>query len=129
LAHGDASPDSSWVAAIHASSNDFAPLGAGLVIDDDRVLTCSHVVAGPATGEIWVAFPKADPPTMERRRVCRRVRAEPLSVVDVTVLHLAEPVPMGVRPPEAALPQAGRSARGALVGVRLRGIGPLRPLR
>jgi hypothetical protein len=106
MAHVGAPLDSSWVAAIHGSSDDFAPLGTGLVIDDTRVLTCSHVVSDRAIGDdIWVAFPKADPPTMERRRIYRQVRAEPLSVVDVTVLHLKEPVPVGVRPPRLRCPK------------------------
>ncbi len=33
--------DNSWVAAIHKSQSDFEPLGAGVVIDDRRVLTAA----------------------------------------------------------------------------------------
>ena len=49
-----------WVAAVHTSEDDFEPLGAAVVIDVDRVLTCAHVVMseGAVSNLLWVAFPK-----------------------------------------------------------------------
>src|SRR5664279_5450893 len=86
-----------WVAAIHASEADFEPLGTGVVIDQTRVLTCAHVVAGwPGTGPLWVAFPMADGPLDVRRRVVE-VRADPRPVSDVAVLVLDAPVPVGAQ--------------------------------
>ena len=102
MEHGDAPLDSSWVASVHRRRGDYEPLGAAVVIDESRVLTCSHVVAGQA--ELWVAFPKADPPSIEYRRVLRDVQAEPRAVGDVCVLHLDEPVPKGVRPARLRAP-------------------------
>ena len=58
-------PDAVWVAAVHAGATDQVPLGAAVVIDQARVLTCAHVVTTPA-GEVlsplWVALPMADDP-------------------------------------------------------------------
>lgn len=50
-----------WVAAVHASEDDFEPLGTALVITADRLLTCAHVVMqeGALRESLWVAFPKA----------------------------------------------------------------------
>ena len=58
-----------WVAAVHASEDDFEPLGTAVVIDADRVLTCAHVVMpeGAVLEPLWVAFPKAG--DCPRRRV------------------------------------------------------------
>ncbi len=39
-----APPTATWVAAVHASAEDFAPLGTAVVIDDRRVLTAAHIV-------------------------------------------------------------------------------------
>jgi hypothetical protein len=33
-----------WAVAIHHSDTDLQPSGAGVVIDEWRVLTCAHVV-------------------------------------------------------------------------------------
>ena len=50
-----------WVAAVHASEDDFEPLGTALVIDAHRLLTCAHVVLREEVVRegLWVAFPKA----------------------------------------------------------------------
>ncbi|HEX2810752.1 MAG TPA: serine protease, partial [Kineosporiaceae bacterium] len=96
-----------WVAAIHASDDDFEPLGTGVVIDQTRVLTCAHVVAGwPASGPLWVAFPMADDPLDARRRVVD-VRADPRPVSDVAVLVLDAAVPQGAQPAPLRCPQPG----------------------
>jgi hypothetical protein len=31
-----------WVAAVHATADDYEPLGSGIVLDERRVLTCTH---------------------------------------------------------------------------------------
>jgi hypothetical protein len=62
-----------WVAAIHATQDDYAPLGSGIVIDDHRVLTCAHVVESLAREKPWVAFPKAVDDIPEARRLVERV--------------------------------------------------------
>ncbi len=86
-----------WVAAIHTSEEDFTPIGTAVVIDEDRVLTCAHVVARhrAVREPLWVAFPKAD--NCPRRRVASvAIPAEP-EVHDVAVLVLQERVPTGVQ--------------------------------
>jgi len=63
-------PDDSWVAAVHATEDDQAPLGTALVIDERRLLTSQHVVGGGATRDPpWVAFPKAANTAYQRRQV------------------------------------------------------------
>ncbi len=91
-------PDS-WVAAIHASESDFAPLGTAVVIDQRRLLTCAHVVinGNDVRDSLWVAFPKVDEATGQRRRVASVVMPNrDREVADLAVLILADPVPAGV---------------------------------
>ena len=54
-------PTDAWVAAVHASEDDFEPLGRAVVIAADQVLTCAHVVMaeGAVRERLWVAFPNA----------------------------------------------------------------------
>ena len=86
-----------WVAAIHRSEDDFAPLGTAVVIDERRVLTSAHVVRD-STGvrdPLWVAFPMCEDPTAGRR-VGIAVRLAEYPMADLAVVELAEPVPEGV---------------------------------
>jgi WD40 repeat protein len=93
-------PLDSWTAAIHRSRDDRQPIGAGVVIDEKRVLTCAHVVRYEQQwrDEVWVAFPKAPVPGRERRQVARYATHYDTDRVDLVVLELAEPVPAQVTP-------------------------------
>jgi hypothetical protein len=86
-----------WVAAVHRSEHDFEPIGAAVLVDEDRLLTCAHVVMsdGVVREPLWIAFPKADCP---RRRVGSVAVAYSLPVRDLAVLVLQEPVSAGVQP-------------------------------
>ena len=88
----------SWVAAIHATQDDFVPLGTAVVIAGHRILTCAHVVMSEGTARegLWVAFPKAEAGSGERRRVASVVLPDRVRVADLAVLVLDEPVPAGV---------------------------------
>src|SRR5258708_22725965 len=84
------------IAAIHSTSDDYRPIGSGIVLDDLRILTCAHVIHD--LEDTWVAFPKAEEDATEaRRRVASVVRPDtPGPVKDLAILVLAEPVPAGV---------------------------------
>jgi hypothetical protein len=97
--------DNSWVAAVHTSASDFTPLGAGVVIDDRRILTAAHVAVrgdakpgNPGSPEaLWVAFPMASEDA--RRRVERIVLpAAHAPVKDLAILVLEDSVPAAVTP-------------------------------
>jgi hypothetical protein len=95
--------DDSWVVAIYASEAGGTPLGSGVVIDRQRVLTCAHVVveAGAVLDEVWVAFPMADPPAATRCGVVSVSTpggGEFEEDRDVALLELADPIPEGVTP-------------------------------
>jgi hypothetical protein len=93
----------SWVAAIHASAEDFTPLGTAVVVDECRVLTSAHVVKVSA-GELWVAFPMSEDPDAGRRRaVDVRRAAHPRA--DLAVVELGEPIPAGVEPAPLRCPK------------------------
>ena len=86
-----------WVAAIHASEDDLNPIGAAIVVDATRVLTCAHIVLsadGTPRESLWVSFPKAD--QCPRRRVATVTAAYSPPARDLAVLSLREPVPVGV---------------------------------
>jgi WD40 repeat protein len=90
--------ESPWVAAIHRSASDRLPLGAGVVIDERRVLTSARVVT--ENGEVmdplpWVAFPTARPSGPQRREVVG-VRLSD-DVYELAMLDLAEAVPAEVK--------------------------------
>ncbi|HEY7360951.1 MAG TPA: trypsin-like peptidase domain-containing protein, partial [Streptosporangiaceae bacterium] len=102
------------MAAIHARQDDFDPVGAGVVVDGDQVLTCAHVVTsgdGLVREPLWVSFPMAD--GCPRRRVTAVTIADPLPVSDLAVLALDEPVPAGVEAAALRFPKptdlAGRA--------------------
>ena len=101
--------EDSWVAAIHGSEDDFAPLGTALVIDERRVLTCAHVVMseGRTRDPVWVAFPKAEESSAQRRRVDSVVLPDGVRVYDLAVLVLAEVVPAGVKAAPLRCPRPG----------------------
>ncbi|MBV9651067.1 MAG: trypsin-like peptidase domain-containing protein [Pseudonocardiales bacterium] len=90
-------PSVAWIAAIHASADDFVPLGTAVVIDDRRVLTCAHLVtvASSVRPQLWVAFPLSDDPFGPRRQV-RQVRLAAHPMADLAVVELEEPIPPGV---------------------------------
>ena len=102
--------DRSWIVAIHPHEDSTAPVGAGVVIDARRVLTCAHVAEKSPT--LWVAFPNAKDPFGPRVAVAG-VRAGEHRYADAAVLDLAGPLPPGV------IPARLRRPRGAdLVGKR-----------
>ena len=92
---GQSPPTDTWLAAVHASEDDFEPLGTALVVAADRVLSCAHVVMaeGVTRKGLWVAFPKAG--GSPRRRVAEVRVAHARPVRDVAVLVLEEPIPAG----------------------------------
>lgn len=97
-----------WTVSIHATPEDFQPLGAGVVIDGNRVLTCAHVVLkeGRPRASLWVAFPKAGPAPLERREVAEVISGQPAAVADVAVLRLTADVPPAVTPAPLRAPSA-----------------------
>ena len=101
--------DDSWVAAVHATEDDLAPLGTALVIDERRLLTSEHVVVSEGTKRepLWVAFPKAVDTSDQRRRVTSIVVPDRARVADLAVLVLDEPVPAGVAAAPLRCPRPG----------------------
>lgn len=94
-------PADSWTVAIHTSAYDHHPVGAGVVVDHNLVLTCEHVVFsdGRQHEEIWVAFPKAGVAWSVRRRVRQCLHnGRPGENLDLVLLELVEPVPGRVTP-------------------------------
>ena len=90
---------------MHASEDDFEPLGTALVVAADRLLTCAHVVmsGGEVREGLWAAFPKAG--DIPRRRVTAVRLAYVPKVRDVAVLVLDEPVPAGAEPAPLRFPK------------------------
>ncbi|MEV0753731.1 hypothetical protein [Streptosporangium sp. NPDC050280] len=87
-----------WIAAIHRG-DDPRPVGAGVLVGENRLLTCAHVVVPTGhrpTDRLWVTFPRSNTPT-------RRYGASVISVAgtsgalsgaspgDPAFLLLAEP--------------------------------------
>ncbi|MEV0716854.1 trypsin-like peptidase domain-containing protein [Asanoa sp. NPDC050611] len=101
-----APPSFPWVVAIHSSADSPTPIGAGVVVTADRVLTCAQVVrpGGRALDEVWVAYPAAG---SRRARVRQVVQG---SDPDVALLALAEPAPDQVRPARVRLAPLDRLA-------------------
>lgn len=107
-----------WIASIHATRNDFRPVGSGIVLDERRILTCFHVVEG--LEEKWVAFPKAvDDASLIRREVSEVVLPDAFGFVkdpaigyvrDLAILVLAEPVPRGVTAAPLRFPEPAELA-------------------
>jgi hypothetical protein len=103
-----------WIASLHATPDDFTPVGSGIVLDEHRVLTCFHVVEG--LDEMWIAFPKAeDGASLARRKVKRVVLPDAFGytrdpaigyIRDLAVLILADSVPAGVSPAPLRFPKA-----------------------
>ncbi|MGI5239661.1 trypsin-like peptidase domain-containing protein [Dactylosporangium sp. CA-139066] len=87
-------PEDRWTVVIEAVRAERRTLGAGVVIDRDRVLTCAHVVRGTLDAGVAVSvrFPKAGIARSVERRV-RDVRYAADPETDVAVLILAEDVP------------------------------------
>ena len=94
-----------WVAAVHGSEDDLEPLGAGVVIDSGRVLTCAHVVIveDRVLDPLWVAFPNASSSIRCWVSSVEKVYAGP--VKDLAVLVLGEPVPAEVEVAPLRCPQ------------------------
>jgi WD40 repeat protein len=108
-------PPDPWTVAIHRRSDDHKPVGAGVVVDQTRVLTCAHVVRseGRWLDEAWVAFPKAAVPPTRRLRVIRWDKGYDTDRLDLVMLELAEPVPEPVIPARIrCLPAAAMTGHG-----------------
>jgi hypothetical protein len=98
------------------------------VLDERRILTCTHAVDAWLPGMPWVAFPMAtsddsagNGDTVPRRQVESVIRPQagsPVRDLLILILILAEPVPAGVTPatlrcpgqPTWPAPAGGRSA-------------------
>ncbi|MGH3625746.1 MAG: S1 family peptidase [Sciscionella sp.] len=93
---------------MHASEQDFAPLGTAVVIDERRVLTCAHVVmaSGAVRSQVWVAFPMAEDPVVHRRRA-GRVTPAGHAMADLVVVEFDDPIPSGVAPARLRCPKPG----------------------
>ena len=112
-------PTDGWVAAIHASVHDHSPLGAAVVVDSRRLLTCAHLVLtaeGQILSPLWVSFPKA---TSRGRRLISAVDIayEP-PVKDLAVLTLDQDIPAGAEIAPVRYPKPAD-----LVGLRWQAFG------
>ncbi|RIV35573.1 trypsin-like peptidase domain-containing protein [Micromonospora radicis] len=95
--------DSPWAVALHRDGNPDIPVGTGIVIDANLVLTCHHVAFaadGQLHDDLSVAFPRASRVGyFDRRRVRQCLHDGHRSAhVDLVVLELVEPVPVTVAP-------------------------------
>lgn len=93
--------DSPWAVALHRGQD--TPIGTGIVIDINLVLTCHHVAFaadGTLHDDLWVAFPLAEKVNYFDRRKVRQCLHDGRRVahVDLVVLELVEPVPPSVAP-------------------------------
>ncbi|MEV5496996.1 trypsin-like peptidase domain-containing protein [Nonomuraea fuscirosea] len=93
----------SWVAAIYTSENARQPTGAGVVIDERRVLTCAHLLADTSAEpanvltSLWIEFPKAyDALDVRIRGVVKAVATK--AADDVAIILLDTPIPEGIIP-------------------------------
>jgi hypothetical protein len=103
----DSPPNDSWVAAVHASEDDFEPLGAAVVIDDHRALTCAHVIVsadGTLRTPLWLAFPKAANEPHPRRLVKSASVAYTRPTKDLALLVFDQGLPVGVEVPPLQFP-------------------------
>jgi WD40 repeat protein/DNA-binding SARP family transcriptional activator len=107
-------PVDTWVAAVHASEDDVDPVGAAVMIDARRALTCAGVAVvgdGSLREPLWVSFPKVD--GWPRRRVASVAMAPLSSGGDLAVLVLQEPAPPEVEAAPVRCPRpadlAGRA--------------------
>lgn len=95
-------PDDRWTVAIHRHRQTLSPIGAGVVIDQRRVLTCAHLLlnGNERLDQVWLTFPKAGIGLVEPCRVTRFTIADGTlnHGRDVAVLELDAPVPAGVTP-------------------------------
>jgi len=90
-------PTDVWVAAVHEHEGDANPIGAAVVVDADRLLTCAHVVVradGKVQEPLWVSFPKAD--GCPWRLVSSWMLAYSPPATDLAVLILSRPIPADV---------------------------------
>jgi WD40 repeat protein len=93
-------PTDDWAVAIHLSEQSPDPIGSGVVVDTNLVLTCAHVACpDDHPRELWVSFPKADVGYRERRKV-RQILTNglPGENIDIALLELVDPVPAVVTP-------------------------------
>lgn len=125
MSAGDgARPESySWIAKVYAKrdhGNDEL-VGCGVVIDDQRILTCAHVVGRFEEGRGWVAdaevrlaFPMSDEGDLAELLPVQGVvfpdsgKRED----DVAVLYLAGTLPAGVKAAALRCPESGSLASG-----------------
>lgn len=98
--------DMTWIASVHTNENDVSPVGSAIVIDSKRLLTSRHVVEHPLHGQLWVAFPYADPSNSRLFAVdCWDLPDDHSAVLaDIALLHLAERTPPGVTPARLRAP-------------------------
>lgn len=107
-----------WVAAVYGLAVGGTALGAGVLIDQRRVLTCAHVILRDDVDwdNLWIAFPFAASASGQRCRV-ERVGVPGNGELDrdrdVAVLELADLVPAEVTAARLKCPPAQ-----ALVGAR-----------
>lgn len=89
-----------WAVAIHLGERSSEPIGSGVVVDTNLVLTCAHVACPDETPrDLWVSFPKADVGYQERRRVRQiLMNGMPDENIDLALLELVDPVPATVTP-------------------------------
>jgi WD40 repeat protein len=100
-------PTYGWIAAVHASEHDRRPLGAAIVIDARRLLTCTHILVdhtGEVRDQLWVSFPA--PAELGRRLVASVYQPTDLPHNDVAVLTISDDVPVGVSPATLRCPEA-----------------------
>jgi hypothetical protein len=87
-----------WTAAIYAAADPHMPIGSGVVVDENRILTCRQVVdkLSDSPAQLSVSFPKVGLAKTMRHQV-RRVR-NGRDDADVAILELSEPAPPEAMP-------------------------------
>lgn len=110
-ASGDDQPDAGssvhpaygpWLATIYESETDGLHLGCGVAIDERRILTCARILTSlRGNGQaIWTDFPRAGRTASGGRVPVHHVSfpASGGNARDLAILHLSDPLPVGVSP-------------------------------
>lgn len=95
--------DCSWLVALHRGQQQDTPIGTGIVVDSNLVLTCHHVAFGndgKLHDDLWISFPRDEKVTwFDRRQIGNCLHdGMPGAKVDLVMLELVTPVPASVTP-------------------------------